>query len=236
MMHISITNLNYYVYLLDNQHSLMYFHLSWQSSSLLRLLYQDAPTKRVDAILSQVALFISHTDMRSHCSSFANIQSGASIVLALPTTAILGSLSGFLVLSSLCCSGIVYGSLVLISKCCSGIFYSSLVLSTQCSRTTPCAVLYFTNASSANFVQASVREVKRLDAISRSPVYSSIGEEIAGLATIRAYRAEDRLIRRNGDLIDRSVIFSLVNQSMNRFGNRSSLLHPWISNSESLIY
>lgn len=61
-----------------------------------------------------------------------------------------------------------------------------------------------------------MREVKRLDAISRSPVYSSIGEELAGLATIRAYRAENRLIDRNADLLDASVIYSLVNQSMNR--------------------
>lgn len=38
------------------------------------------------------------------------------------------------------------------------------------------------------YVQASVREVKRLDSISRSPVYSSIGEAINGLPTIRAYR------------------------------------------------
>ena len=37
-------------------------------------------------------------------------------------------------------------------------------------------------------IQASVREVKRLDSISRSPVYSSIGEAINGLPTIRAYR------------------------------------------------
>ena len=66
-------------------------------------------------------------------------------------------------------------------------------------------------------MQASVREVKRLDAISRSPVYSSIGEELAGLATIRAYRAEPRLIERNADLLDASVIYSLVNQSMNRY-------------------
>ena len=33
--------------------------------------------------------------------------------------------------------------------------------------------------------QASVREIKRLDAISRSPVYTSVGEAISGLATIR---------------------------------------------------
>ena len=74
----------------------------------------------------------------------------------------------------------------------------------------------FRGTQDFSVLQASVREIKRLDAISRSPVYGSIGEELAGLATIRAYRAEGRLITRNADLIDRSVIFSLVNQSMNR--------------------
>lgn len=65
-------------------------------------------------------------------------------------------------------------------------------------------------------MQASVREVKRLDSISRSPVYSSIGEALAGIATIRAYRCEDRLAGRNARLVDDSVIMSLVNMSMNR--------------------
>ncbi len=65
-------------------------------------------------------------------------------------------------------------------------------------------------------MQASVREVKRLDSISRSPVYSSIGEALAGLPTIRAYRCEQRLSLRNADLVDGSVIMSLVNMSMNR--------------------
>ncbi len=37
-------------------------------------------------------------------------------------------------------------------------------------------------------LQASVREVKRLDSISRSPVYTSIGEAINGVATLRAFR------------------------------------------------
>ena len=65
-------------------------------------------------------------------------------------------------------------------------------------------------------VQASVREVKRLDSISRSPVYSSIGEAMSGLATIRAYRAEQRLSQRNSQLVDDNLIMSLVNQSLNR--------------------
>lgn len=65
-------------------------------------------------------------------------------------------------------------------------------------------------------MQASVREVKRLDSISRSPVYSSIGEALAGLATIRAFRCEERLCGRNAELVDNSVVMSLVNMSMNR--------------------
>ena len=40
----------------------------------------------------------------------------------------------------------------------------------------------------AAVLQASVREVKRLDSISRSPVYSSIGEALNGQGTIRAYK------------------------------------------------
>jgi len=64
--------------------------------------------------------------------------------------------------------------------------------------------------------QASVREIKRLDSISRSPVYSSLGEALAGLPTIRAYRAEQRLASRNARLVDASVVMSLVNMSMNR--------------------
>lgn len=73
-----------------------------------------------------------------------------------------------------------------------------------------------THAEAVICTQASVREVKRLDSISRSPVYSSIGEALAGLATIRAFRAEQRLCTRNADLVDNSVVMSLVNMSMNR--------------------
>ncbi len=61
-----------------------------------------------------------------------------------------------------------------------------------------------------------MREIKRLDSISRSPVYSSLGEALAGLPTIRAYRAEQRLASRNARLVDASVVMSLVNMSMNR--------------------
>ena len=61
-----------------------------------------------------------------------------------------------------------------------------------------------------------MREAKRLDAISRSPVYSSISEALAGLATIKAYRAEARLKRRNAQLLDTNLVMSLINMSLNR--------------------
>ena len=61
-----------------------------------------------------------------------------------------------------------------------------------------------------------MREVKRLDSISRSPVYSSIGEALNGLPTIRAFRAEERLQLNNAELTDDSVVMSLANMSLNR--------------------
>lgn len=55
-----------------------------------------------------------------------------------------------------------------------------------------------------------------MDSISRSPVYTSIGEALNGLPTIRAFKAEQRLTGHNAGLVDNSAVMSLVNQSMNR--------------------
>jgi len=82
-------------------------------------------------------------------------------------------------------------------------------------------------------MQASVREVKRLDSISRSPVYSSIGEALAGLATIRAFRCEERLCGRNAELVDNSVVMSLVNMSMNRCSSCVLQAHTRVAESNS---
>ncbi len=52
--------------------------------------------------------------------------------------------------------------------------------------------------------------MKRLDSVSRSPVYSAIGDAIAGLPTIRAFHAEARLTQRFFRLLDANVVMSLV--------------------------
>ncbi|KAL7751754.1 hypothetical protein RI367_002753 [Sorochytrium milnesiophthora] len=62
-------------------------------------------------------------------------------------------------------------------------------------------VLYF---MVQRFYRASSRELKRLDSLSRSPVFALVGETLNGVSTIRAYREEGRFIESNHMLLDRN--------------------------------
>ncbi|GMY38048.1 ABC transporter C family member 12-like [Fagus crenata] len=61
------------------------------------------------------------------------------------------------------------------------------------------------------------REVKRLDSITRSPVYAQFGEALNGLSTIRAYKAYDWMANINGKSMDNNIRFTLVKISSNRW-------------------
>ncbi|XAR72526.1 Xenobiotic-transporting ATPase [Bertholletia excelsa] len=67
------------------------------------------------------------------------------------------------------------------------------------------------------YYQSTAREVKRMDSISRSPVYAQFGEALNGLSTIRAYKAYDRMANINGKSMDNNIRFTLVNMSANRW-------------------
>ncbi|CAI9089674.1 OLC1v1024292C1 [Oldenlandia corymbosa var. corymbosa] len=67
------------------------------------------------------------------------------------------------------------------------------------------------------YYQSTAREVKRLDSITRSPVYAQFGEALNGLSTIRAYKAHDRMAKINGKAMDNNLRFTLVNISSNRW-------------------
>jgi ABC-type multidrug transport system fused ATPase/permease subunit len=67
------------------------------------------------------------------------------------------------------------------------------------------------------YYQSTSREVKRLDSITRSPVYAQFGEALNGLSTIRAYKAYDRIANMNGKSMDNNIRFTLVNISSNRW-------------------
>ncbi|KAG6581465.1 ABC transporter C family member 12, partial [Cucurbita argyrosperma subsp. sororia] len=67
------------------------------------------------------------------------------------------------------------------------------------------------------YYQSTSREVKRLDSITRSPVYAQFGEVLNGLSTIRAYKAYDRMESINGRFVDNNTRFTLANISSNRW-------------------
>ncbi|XP_014264614.3 ATP-binding cassette sub-family C member 2 [Maylandia zebra] len=66
----------------------------------------------------------------------------------------------------------------------------------------PLAVIYF-------FVQriyvATSRQLRRLDSVSRSPIYSHFGETVSGLSVIRAYRHQERFLKHNEVTIDENL-------------------------------
>jgi len=58
----------------------------------------------------------------------------------------------------------------------------------------PILVLYYIVQSRYRHTS---RELKRIEAIQRSPLYSHFNETLTGLATIRAYRAQESFIAAN---------------------------------------
>ncbi|KAF5736367.1 putative mgatp-energized glutathione s-conjugate pump [Tripterygium wilfordii] len=78
----------------------------------------------------------------------------------------------------------------------------------------PLLILFY---SAYLYYQSTSREVKRLDSITRSPVYAQFGEALNGLSTIRAYKAYDRMANVNGKSMDNNIRFTLVNISSNRW-------------------
>ncbi|XP_060198228.1 ABC transporter C family member 12-like isoform X5 [Lycium barbarum] len=78
----------------------------------------------------------------------------------------------------------------------------------------PLLILFYT---AYIYYQNTSREVKRLDSITRSPVYAQFGEAINGLSTIRAYKAHDQLASINGKSMDNNIRFTLANTSTNRW-------------------
>jgi ATP-binding cassette subfamily C (CFTR/MRP) protein 1 len=52
------------------------------------------------------------------------------------------------------------------------------------------------------YYAAVSREVKRIDSMTRSPIYSLFGETLAGLSTIRAYQRQQKFIQVNYEKLD----------------------------------
>ncbi|CAA7062353.1 unnamed protein product [Microthlaspi erraticum] len=70
------------------------------------------------------------------------------------------------------------------------------------------AYLYYQNTS---------REVRRMDSVTRSPIYAQFGEALNGLSSIRAYKAYERMAKINGKSVDNNIRFTLASTSSNRW-------------------
>lgn len=64
---------------------------------------------------------------------------------------------------------------------------------------------------------ATSRELKRMDAVTRSPIFAWFSESLAGLSTIRAFHQETIFVAANQKRIDHNQICYLPSISVNRW-------------------
>ncbi|KAH7930359.1 P-loop containing nucleoside triphosphate hydrolase protein [Leucogyrophana mollusca] len=68
-----------------------------------------------------------------------------------------------------------------------------------------------------SYYLSTSRELKRLDAVSRSPIFAWFSESLSGLSTIRAYNQQSMFIANNARRIDRNQMCYLPSTSVNRW-------------------
>lgn len=68
-----------------------------------------------------------------------------------------------------------------------------------------------------SYYLATSRELKRLDAVSKSPIFAWFSETLGGLSTIRAFSLQPAFVKQNEDRIDRNQICYLPSVSVNRW-------------------
>lgn len=76
--------------------------------------------------------------------------------------------------------------------------FNSIYLS--CSRL--CFLFFF---KPQRFYVATSRQLRRLDSVSRSPIYSHFSETVSGLSVIRAYSHQERFLVHNEKTIDENL-------------------------------
>ncbi|XP_015785719.1 multidrug resistance-associated protein 1 [Tetranychus urticae] len=64
---------------------------------------------------------------------------------------------------------------------------------------------------------ASSRQLKRLESVTRSPIYSHFGETLNGVSTIRAFDVSDRFIQESADKVDHNLCCYYPNAIANRW-------------------
>ena len=76
-----------------------------------------------------------------------------------------------------------------------------------------CQFFFFTFQ---RFYVATSRQLKRLESISRSPIFSHFGETVQGASTIRAYGQQERFILESEARVDENIICYYPGLASNR--------------------
>jgi len=91
----------------------------------------------------------------------------------------------------------------------------------------PALVVYY---KMQQYYSASSRELRRLDKISKSPVFNAVAEALEGVTTIRAYRAEQRFQARMAGRLEANLRAFWLSHQINRWlGIRLEVLGAGIS-------
>jgi hypothetical protein len=61
-----------------------------------------------------------------------------------------------------------------------------------------------------------MRQLRRLNSVTRSPIFSHFGETLSGISTVRAYKCQDRFIDGMNDKIDDNLLFYYPDVLSNR--------------------
>ncbi|BFZ12050.1 hypothetical protein BsWGS_15089 [Bradybaena similaris] len=68
-----------------------------------------------------------------------------------------------------------------------------------------------------NYYVRTSRQLKRIESVTRSPIYMHFSESITGAAVIRSYRAVDRFIHESEQRVDKNQIYFFASQSAIRW-------------------
>lgn len=90
----------------------------------------------------------------------------------------------------------------------------------------PTLILYY---FIQKFFIATSRQLKRLESVTRSPIYSHFSESISGQSVIRAYKEQKRFIGESEDKVDRNQAISYLSICANRWlGVRLEILGAFV--------
>eukprot|EP01029_Cantina_marsupialis_P002872 TRINITY_DN1275_c0_g1_i3.p1 TRINITY_DN1275_c0_g1~~TRINITY_DN1275_c0_g1_i3.p1 ORF type:complete len:1312 (+),score=504.07 TRINITY_DN1275_c0_g1_i3:63-3998(+) len=81
----------------------------------------------------------------------------------------------------------------------------------------PCLMLSWIYIGIMQYYRYSCRELRRLDSVSKSPIFSNFSETLSGLPTIRAYEKEEYLVKHNREMLDYNTEANFLSLVANRW-------------------